>query len=542
MNNLVKIGEAKNNKKLLELGKEITQIVIDRFEESYFFYVRVEDIKDETLISIGKKLYSNPKAFMDYLRNSYEEENFEWDESVVNSYDLIHDIVSSEIVNSGEYFFDYDSEFYLLATDISEVEKEEKLTYKLNEIKKQSPLVILLNKEREDFIFIRISDDEKYFILENRISSFDDECIETKYLRAEDEEYVSLVDNITKLLSKYTNLNEYKQWTDDKTAHYSWDYMKDSEEFENIASDLSSEKNPELYAKLVEGIVDNFKNIDDSQLDTIKKGLSLYYNGEIDALSDIDGGDSYLELKELIWKTVHDNFKEEFISDKNYVWKPMSKVDKFKLGIENELNKLLDINSFKFREVLPKEVELTILKDYGLNRFGEGMKFEISSSYTTSDYLDDDCVVKKHLNMFLNEGSLKNLAQDELNFIYSEALRFKEVDFVKDIGELYLKEYIMNILIDENESGNRFLLIGLYHLMLEDFSKIEPHIEDMLSNGFSFEKLNDRIKNLQSDIYEFEYVNKELKTIFNSYISKANNAEACTVQPFRGMSDTLDCF
>ena len=56
-NNLAKIQirEAKNEKKLLELGKEITQTVIDRFEESYFLYVKVKDIKDETLISIGRK-------------------------------------------------------------------------------------------------------------------------------------------------------------------------------------------------------------------------------------------------------------------------------------------------------------------------------------------------------------------------------------------------------------------------------------------------------------------------------------------------------
>ena len=102
---------------------------------------------------------------------------------------------------------------------------------------------------------------------------------------------------------------------------------------------------------------------------------------------------------------------------------------------------------------------------------------------------------------------------------------------------------MFSILITENDVDNKFILIALYNLMLKNFSKIEPHIEDMLNNGFTFEKLNYTVKNLKIDFLGCEHINT-IKSIFNSYVTKSNSThlEACAEEPFGGIYDTLDCF
>lgn len=518
MNSILKLGEAKNKKMLLELGRDVTQEVIDRFEDGFFRYVKLKDIKNEILISIGKKIYSKPKVFIDYVRSSYEGDNFEWDDSVIDSYDSMANIVSCEMVNSGEYYFDDDSEMYLLVTDISQIKTEPRLTYLINEVKETSPLTIMLNKEEGDFILV-LAKNKDYYILENRIHGLEDESIKREYMRTKDEDYVSLVDDINRLISKYKSQYAYRMWSDEETAKYFWEYMNSVEEFENIEQYLYQEKNQTLYNKLINGIISRLKDVEINNLNRIKNELSLYHNGKIDSLED-----SYLELKELIWKSIDDNFKDEFISDENHIWKPINKIDKFKSDVNKRLNTLLYMYNFDLPCVLPKDIEYNIIKEYISNMVVPHIKYEDSEAieHSNLEYFWKES--EKYIDLFLTKGSLKNLTEDELNLMYSGALDYKDKESIREISIRYLREYFMNILVSKNDCENKLDLIALYYLILNDIDKIEPYIEDILSNGFTFKELENKVKNLNcSNSSIKQQVNREFKSIFNSYISKISN-------------------
>lgn len=517
-----KTGEPKNNTKLLELGKEITQGVIERFEESYYGYVRVEDIKDETLISIGKKVYSNPEAFSNFIRNAYEGDKFHWDNSVYDSFDLIANIVSSTIVESGEYFYDEDSELYLLVTELLAIDTDEKLACKTIHIKKYSPLTIMLDRKKGDFIFIMISDNKDSYIIENRIKSLQDEPIKERYMCSSLEDCACLIADVKRLISKYNN--HYNNWTDLETAEHFWYYIKDSYEFDNIAEELDKkELNKKLLDSIVE-IINREKFFGEDMkfiLGKIKEELYSYHNGEIDSMESY-----YSELKEIVWKAVHESFSEYFVPNEDYVWMPLDNQEKFRLSIEKRLNELENINSFNLMNVLPKEVEHDILLRFIKNDIKEYMEDEYEQSITLIklDYFWEEA--EKNIGLFFGMGNMKNLTEKELESMYANILVCKDEDSVKDFSIRYLREYLMNILNTKNDINNKFDLIALYHIILENLNKINPYVDTIIENGFTVEDFEEKIKNVKlSDMSIKSNVAKEFKSIFKSYLSKNENLE-----------------
>lgn len=522
-----KTGEPTNNKKLLELGKEVTQEVIERFEDSFYGYVQLKDIKDETLISIGKQLYSDTEAFIDYLRSSYGENDFVWDESMVNSYDLIHEIVSKEIVKSGEYYFDENSELYLLVTSLFEVNTEKKLMYRLSSIRKLEPLTIMLNEKDGEFLFIMLSDDEEDYILQNSIYKKTHLVQNINYGQRYSLSDINKIDNLTMDLLEIVNFytNHPNNWTDLETAKHFWNYIKDSYEFDNIAEDLDQK---EFNKKLLDSIVEIMNREDFFEEDMkfilvkIKEELYSYHNGDIDSMESY-----YTELKEIVWKAVHESFSEHFVSNEDYVWIPLDNQEKFKLSIEKRLNELENINSFNLMNVLPKEVEYDILLRFIRNDIKEYMEDEYEQSITLVklDYFWEEA--EKNIGLFFGMGNMKNLTEKELESMYANILVCKDEDSVKDFSIRYLREYLMNILNPKNDIDNKFDLIALYHIILENLDKINPYIDTIIENGFTVEDFEDKIKNIKlSDMSIKSNVAKEFKSIFKSYISKKENLEA----------------
>lgn len=110
--------------KFLELGKEVTGIIVEGYKESFFAHVKVENIPDAVLESIGRNLYNNKEMFNDYLRFVYEEEEeFSWLDSEVNSYDFIYKLVDGAVEDLNIYYWSDDTEMYiprLLTTEDTE--------------------------------------------------------------------------------------------------------------------------------------------------------------------------------------------------------------------------------------------------------------------------------------------------------------------------------------------------------------------------------------------------------------------------------------
>lgn len=397
----LELGVPKNEKKLLELGKEVVQGVIDRFEDSYYEYVKVEDIKPETLILIGTKIYSDIELFSAHTRNMYEDCNFQWTNKVYDAFDNISYIVSDAITESGEYYFDKDAELYLLATYIDEVDSREKITQKIANVGKYNPLTIILDKDKAETIFIILSDNEQQYLVEEKLA---DGQFQTQHVNLDEDNLLNL-------------------------------------------------------AKEIENIINSYNN----------------------------------------------------------------SFERFKLHLEQELNSLTDINSFDLPGVLSKDIEYKILRDYIVDVIAVAIKEKDDESigHYELEYLWKKA--EEHLDVFLNEGKLNTLEKEELDLIYSLSLDYKDEENVKQITTRYLREYFANILIGRNQKGNNLDLIALYHLLINDADKLEPYMEQLSKNNFSFENLNHDVMHLSFENPTIKAeVAEQLEELFNEYISVNN--------------------
>lgn len=515
------IGEPKNSFKLLELGKEITQDVIDRWEDTHCVYVHLKDIKDETLVSIAKKVYKNQKVFLDYIRESYNEEGFEWTDEVLQSFDTMSEIVWCEIVESGEYFYNDEAELFFLLTPLEETLKGENLKDKLSKINKLNPLTMMLNAEIKEYISIRLSDDEKEYIVDtNSQATHLVECVNgSGYKISNPDEFRMLIMDLLEIADYYNNL--YTNWTDLETAEHFWYYIKDSYEFDNISKELDKK---ELNEKLLNSIVEImnrkefFEQNMESVLENIKQELSRYHNGEIDAMELY-----YSELKEIVWQAVKESFSEDFIADDDYVWRVLDNTEKFKLKIEKRLNELENINSFNLKNVLVKEVEYDILLRFIRNDVKDYIQKEYDTSIVAEEVNYFGNEAEKNIGLFFGMGSLKNLTKEECELIYSNTLEYKSEESIKEMTIRYLREYFMNVLLPVNDIDNKFDLIALYHIILEDMHKIKPYVDTMIQNGFTIEDFESKVKNIKLiDSSIKSDMSARFKSIFNNYINKSN--------------------
>lgn len=523
------VGEPKNNKKLLSLGKEIVQDVFDRWEDTYCVYSHLEDIKDETLISIAKKVYTNQKIFLDYIRDSYNEEGFDWTDSVVESYDTISQITFDEIVKSGEYYYDKYAELFFLITPMTDVDTKEKLRNKLSGIKKLKPLMIMLDDKEGEYLLVRLSDDTKDYIVDSETVNYKS-LIESiaqgrRYNISNTQEYSNLVNGILDIINVYNN--HYTKWTDLETAEHFWYYIKDSYEFENIADELDKK---ELNKKLLDSIVQVmhkeglFEGDMELILKKIKDELYGYHIGEIDCVENY-----YIELKEIVWQAINESFSEYFVSNEDYVWIKLDNREKFKATIEKRLSELENINSFNLCEVLPATIEYDILIRFIRNPVKDYIKSEFDKSI---DLIKEDYFwheAEDNLAVFYRIGNLKNITKEELESMYENTIDYKNTDTVKDFSVRYLREYLMNVLRLKNDVENKFDLIALYQIILEDIDKITPYIDRIIENGFTIEDLETKVKNIKlEDTSMKNNMSAKFKLIFNNYINKKSEVECNT--------------
>lgn len=91
-------------KSLLELGKSLVGEMKCQYKDCFYRYVDENSFNDETYLAIGKKLFSDKEKYIDYMSHIYEED-FDWTQSNVNSFDYIQNIVDIAIKESNKYIW-----------------------------------------------------------------------------------------------------------------------------------------------------------------------------------------------------------------------------------------------------------------------------------------------------------------------------------------------------------------------------------------------------------------------------------------------------
>lgn len=141
--------------KYLNLGKEISQEVLARHKDSYFAYVSVEYMKDETLINIGKTVISRKDKFEDYMRYKSGEEGFDWSESPVNSYDFIEDVVSQNLDECREFMWNGEEESYMRVAYPEELNSCRDIVHVTAQISLNNPIMFLLDEKGCNYIVLK---------------------------------------------------------------------------------------------------------------------------------------------------------------------------------------------------------------------------------------------------------------------------------------------------------------------------------------------------------------------------------------------------
>lgn len=139
----------------LKLGKEISREVLSRHKDSYFAYVDVEYMKDETLINIGKTVMSRKDKFEDYMRYKSGEEGFDWSESSVNSYDFIEDVVSDNLNTCTEFMWNGEEESYMRVAYPDEINSCKDIVRVTAQISLNNPIMFLLDDKGCNYIVLK---------------------------------------------------------------------------------------------------------------------------------------------------------------------------------------------------------------------------------------------------------------------------------------------------------------------------------------------------------------------------------------------------
>ena len=147
----------------LKLGKQVSEIVIERHRTSYLAYVDADSMEDNTLKKIGEALISDKDKFYDYIRFLTDEEGFDWAESEVNSYDFVEEIVSYSLDECDEYCWNGEWEAYMKTVYLSEINSSEDVLNVISEVSLNNPRMIMLDKKDYSYItLVEIKRDSIY--------------------------------------------------------------------------------------------------------------------------------------------------------------------------------------------------------------------------------------------------------------------------------------------------------------------------------------------------------------------------------------------
>lgn len=501
--------------KYLELGKEITQIIIDRYKDSSYRCVHLDDISDEVLIRIGETLYANKGMFSDYLRCQYEED-FESGYSSVGYYNYIYNMVSNTLRESGKYFWDNKTNLYLLKTDIAEVLTYANVLNKLNEIKPNHPLMIVLGecKDKVEYVYV--------------------------YQREEGENFCQIITTYTAQYAPliggcYGGMNDYsrrtyvarviydhilmyivgqvnKDITFRDIAESIWSFIKSNDTYKEIKSYIDSKDNLEIKEKLYLAIEKKLKSLNSEELITIKKQLIEIENKSI--LFDYCN-----RIGDIISSAIKEDMNDLFIYDKDCNCKIRNKKEEFKLELNQKLENLLYEKGFEYPDVLPYGMECCVImdyiEDYLLKAIDKGESKHIND--LNSEIFSEMAI--EYIDEFLEKGNLKNLTKDELDIIHSNTMKYKGVEDVKCLSIRFLKEYFINVLVKRNNKDRALDFIAIYTLLQNNMDKLEPKLDILLNNGFKLEYIERAINTLDDEKFSIKKnVSDELKLLFEIFL------------------------
>lgn len=474
--------------KFLMLGKEMTKDMIRVYKDCYFKYVQIESINDATFEAMGKKLYENKDMFLDYTKHQFEED-FNWEESKINSFDFIQDLVGEFLCKEeGNHYWDEELEVYA---------SKESLCYIIDSLNKKGykdyfkmkfddkggviVLTITLDEENDDNIKITSCCNSK-FVVEHENKSFKTGTIFDYSIIEDAEAGERFIDDLSNLLAIYKRISDYRKMNTEELGLVVWEYMSDGEEYESILENENPNKNTSFLRDIGTAVLNN--------LDVVKD-LALYHECSIDAVSD----DVYLEMKRGIEASIINNIQDVAWDSeiRQWIYIDLSSIEDFEKAISGRIEYFLREDNLELPGVLSKDIELKILRDYSTKFLAK--LIESADERNFSDAINEYLLEKvdEYYDTFLKEGSLKRLSNEDVRNIYKKTLMDRFEDNMDTINKKIFMRYVSSILILRGFSCNDDYKIAVYSALLNHVSKLENSLDALLEGGFSLSKIEDTL-------------------------------------------------
>lgn len=304
-----------------QLGKSMVQEMINTYKDYYFRYVNTIVIKNEVFNELGKKLYANEKAFLDFMKSQYDD-NFLLKDAESDAFDFVHSLVEEYICSEeGNHKWSDSIGYYPkrnILLSLLDLLYEEGYNKKFNIVYNTNYsgnsyryFTIFLDEKKDEKLYVLINSNG-FITFEHRNKSFDSEKIfslDLEYVRGS-YEYAKCV--LIKFLTIYKHLNEMRKLTDFKFGRLIWSFISDEYEYDFVSDKLGCievkyedfSDDVDFLTSLGRSINNFFKTIEKLNSCSrgtvcntfkfdIKANLNLYNYGVIDNLSD----ESYVILK-----------------------------------------------------------------------------------------------------------------------------------------------------------------------------------------------------------------------------------------------------
>lgn len=349
-------------KKFVELGMEVSKIILDSQREGFFAYISASDIPEKDLEFIGKSLYENEAMYKDYKELSHLD-GFEWLESKINSYDFVYCLVE-KVVNSLDSFYWCDeSEQYIKRIDMpSNIEVKDFVST----IEKDFiiPKVLVLDEKEDECIVISSSNNE-YICLERVLKMIDIEPIE--FIDSE-----CFVDSLSDIIESYSNLKlKISNMDDNSLSNEIWEYVLVGDVFKDVELFLIDSNNADLKTKFFNVLRRKLAiDIPEDKKLVWKKCLILYREDFIESIEESDFDMMNALVSEVVDEVLYSYF---MWSNKHESWILRTPETIFCNELESRLHSLMDDGNFNVYGVLDKHKEYEIIKNYITNEITEAI-------------------------------------------------------------------------------------------------------------------------------------------------------------------------
>lgn len=474
--------------KFLMLGKEMTRDIVKVYNDPCFRDVEMESISDTAFKAMGKKLYDNKEMFLDYTKRQYEED-FDWKESSLNSFDFVKNLVGEFLCKKGgNHYWDEEFEVYIpkesLCYTVDSLNKKgykDNFKMEFNDKGTRVVLTITLDEENNDNIEITSYCNSKFVIKHNN-KSFNTNNIFDSLVIEDIEDYEKFINNLLSLLDIYIRIYDYRKLSAEELGLKMWKYISDREEYKFILENENLDENTSFLSDISKALVSN---------SIVAKDLALYYEGVIDTVSD----NVYSEIKKCVQASISNNI-QSVVWDrqiKQWVHVNLSSIEDCEKAISDRVEYFLKEDNLELPGVLSKDIELEILRDYSTNFLAKLIEFadERDFSSNINEYLLEK--VDKYYDIFLKEGTLKRLSDSDIEIIYKKALMGRFEDSIDTINKKIFMGYISSILIFKGFYCNDDYKIAVYSALLNHVSELEASLDNLIEGGFSLSKIEDTL-------------------------------------------------